>query len=242
MTLVSLAANPVPRGRYCIAAWAIAPAIACGPMVGTDETTTATGSTDGQTSASSSTSGVDGTQAQTTDTASTAPDTGAEDASTGEACDGTSVDGCCCFAPGERVQVEVVCSSTAICEGELQIDCTGFVSRDYFCPIEGGDVENPRMLDCILQSLANPSLGHFTVAEGGGYNGRVYTIYTTGTDQAFLSTYWFQDFGRWYDEVSRLTLPPPEFFESCQQAPTAIERYDCMRGGLTDVAEECLPL
>jgi len=234
---------------------AIGAAVACGPVVGTDETTAAAESTGNP--ASTSTGQGDETHAQTTDAGTTDTgttdagttdadttafaSTGLEDTTTGESCGASGVDDCCCFAQN-GFDVDVLCSSTPLCENELIVDCGGFPGAGYFCPLGGGSIPEPSDLDCVLEVLANPSVGHFTVHEVEGEGGRDYTIYTTDTDEAFLLTNWYLDFSGAYDESSRLMLPPPATFEACQQLPEPIERYDCMRSGLTNAVEQCLPL
>ena len=113
-----------------------------------------------------------------------------------------------------------------------------------FCPLGGAQINDPTQLDCALEALVTSSVGHFDVVESadGGYSGRNYTIYLTGTQEAFMVTNVFVDFSSTYDEAPRLMLETPEYFMGCQQEALAIDRYRCMRHGISEVVEECLPL
>jgi len=230
---------------------ALALAAACGPAVATDETTAADGSTGSPASTGSSsghasetsdptteadTTDVDTTAAETTVAVSTGPD----GTSTGEPCGAAGFD-CCCFE-GDPTGVAVLCSSMPLCDEVLGIECEGGVPGQ-FCPLGGAQVDNPTALDCVLEALVSSSVGHFDVIESlDGYMGREYTIYTTGTQEGFMLTNTFVDFSAVYDEAPRLMLETPEYFATCQQEPSAIDRYRCMRTGVAEVVEECLPL
>lgn len=240
-----LESNPVALARACVVTFVLAMAVACGPMATTDETTAAVGSTGSDASTGSSSGHLDATHGEATDSGTTAAvSTGLDgSSSTGEVCGAAGeVDDCCCFELDGYV-VYVICESTAVCAEVLDVVCDG-PTPGQFCPLGGAQINDPTEVDCALEALATSSVGHFNVRESpdGGYMGRDYTIYLTGTQEALMLTKTFVDFAGEYDEAPRLMLEPPEYFVACQQEATAIDRYRCMRHGIAEVVEECLPL